>query len=418
MTQQRIAIIGSGISGLTCAYLLSREHDITVFEANDYIGGHTHTVPVETTSGSYEIDTGFIVCNDRNYPNFLSFMAQLGVSLQETEMSFSVRNDAENLEYNGHNLNTLFAQRINLIRPKFIRLVSDILKFNKASKLAIASSDVVDVTLDEFLQAQGLGRGLRESYLLPMVAAIWSCSVAQAGQFPLSFFLRFFLNHGLLDVKNRPQWYVLKGGSRSYIKPMTARFGDRIRLNAPVHSVTRNDDSITITSAIGAEHFDEVILACHSDEALTLLQDASNLEQDILGTMGYQENSVILHTDDSFMPSRKLAWASWNFLAGEGGDQDLPLVTYCMNILQGLNSPEPFLVSLNARHKINPEKTLREFTYAHPIYSAASSVAQGRRTEICGHNRTHFCGAYWYNGFHEDGVRSALDVAERFGQSL
>jgi predicted NAD/FAD-binding protein len=199
---------------------------------------------------------------------------------------------------------------------------------------------------------------------------------------------------------------------------MTAGFADRIRLSAPVHSVTRDEASISITSGSGTERFDEVILACHSDEALTLLQDASNLEQEILGAMGYQENSVILHTDDSFMPSRKLAWASWNFLAGEGGDRDLPLVTYCMNILQGLNSPEPFLVSLNAGHKINPEKTLREFTYAHPIYSAESSAAQGRRTEICGHNRTHFCGAYWYNGFHEDGVRSALDVAERFGQSL
>ena len=418
MTKQRIAIIGSGISGLTSAYLLSREHDITVFEANDYIGGHTHTISVETPSGIYEIDTGFIVCNDRNYPNFLSFMAQLGVPVQETEMSFSVRNDTESLEYNGHNLNTLFAQRINLVRPKFIRLVTDILRFNKASKLAIASGDTGDMTLDEFLQAQGLGRGLRENYLLPMVAAIWSCSVGQAGQFPLSFFLRFFLNHGLLDIKNRPQWYVLKGGSHSYIKPMTAGFADCIRLSAPVHSVTRDETSISITSGSGTERFDEVILACHSDEALKLLQDASDLEQEILGAMGYQENSVILHTDDSFMPSRKLAWASWNFLAGEGGDQDLPLVTYCMNILQGLNSPEPFLVSLNAGHKINPEKTLREFTYAHPIYSAESSVAQGRRPEICGHHRTHFCGAYWYNGFHEDGVRSALDVAERFGQSL
>jgi len=199
---------------------------------------------------------------------------------------------------------------------------------------------------------------------------------------------------------------------------MTAGFADRIRLNAPVRSVTRNETSISIMSDSGTEHFDEVILACHSDEALALLQDANDLEQDILGAMGYQENSVILHTDDTFMPRRKLAWASWNFLAGEGGDQDLPLVTYCMNILQRLNSPEPFLVSLNAGHKINPEKTLREFTYAHPIYSDESSVAQGRRTEICGYNRTHFCGAYWYNGFHEDGVRSALDVAERFGQSL
>ena len=418
MNRQRIAIIGSGISGLTCAHLLSRQHDVTVFEANDYIGGHTHTVAVETASGSYDIDTGFIVCNDRNYPNFLNLMTQLGVSLQAAEMSFSVRNDAENLEYNGHSLNTLFAQRINLVRPKFIRLVTEILRFNKASKLAIASNAAAEITLDEFLQAQGLSCGLRENYLLPMVAAIWSCSVAQAGQFPLSFFLRFFLNHGLLDIKNRPQWYVLKGGSHSYIKPMTSDFTDRIRLSAPVYSVTRNENSTTITSAAGTEHFDEVILACHSDEALALLGDASDLEQEILEAMGYQKNSVVLHSDDSFMPTRRLAWASWNFFAGEGSDQELPLVTYCMNILQGLNSPQPFLVSLNARHKINPEKVLQEFTYAHPIYSAESCAAQERRAEICGHNRTHFCGAYWYNGFHEDGVRSALDVAERFGQSL
>tara|TARA_B100000575_G_C22943729_1_gene546135 strand:- start:74 stop:829 length:756 start_codon:yes stop_codon:yes gene_type:complete len=251
-----------------------------------------------------------------------------------------------------------------------------------------------------------------------MVAAIWSCSVAQAGQFPLDFFLRFFLNHGLLDIKNRPQWFVLKGGSNSYVRPMTAGFADRIRLRTPVHSVTRGEDSTTINSGAGSEHFDELVMACHSNQALALLSDANDLEREILGAMDYQDNNVILHNDVSVMPTRPLAWASWNFLAGESGEQDLPLVTYCMNILQGLNSAEPFLVSLNAKHKIDPEKALREFTYAHPIYSAASSAAQVRRGEICGHNRTHFCGAYWYNGFHEDGVRSALDVAERFGQSL
>ena len=418
MDRKRIAIVGSGISGLTCGYLLSREHDVTIFEANDYIGGHTHTVRVDSTSGSYAIDTGFIVCNDRNYPNFLSLMEQLDVPLQATEMSFSVRNDSMNLEYNGHNLNTLFAQRGNLWRPKFISLVIDILKFNKASKLAVASEEAAKITLDEFLREQGLGSGLRENYLLPMVAAIWSCSVAQAGQFPLDFFLRFFLNHGLLDIKNRPQWFVLKGGSNSYVRPMTAGFADRIRLRTPVHSVTRGEDSTTINSGAGSEHFDELVMACHSNQALALLSDANDLEREILGAMDYQDNNVILHNDVSIMPTRPLAWASWNFLAGESGEQDLPLVTYCMNILQGLNSAEPFLVSLNAKHKIDPEKALREFTYAHPIYSAASSAAQVRRGEICGHNRTHFCGAYWYNGFHEDGVRSALDVAERFGQSL
>ncbi|MBL6747060.1 MAG: FAD-dependent oxidoreductase [Pseudomonadales bacterium] len=418
MSSQRIAIVGSGIAGLAAAHLLARKHDVSVFEANDYIGGHTHTVPVEMEGEQYEIDTGFIVCNDRNYPNFLKFMDQLGVSLQPTEMSFSVRNDSENLEYNGHNLNTLFAQRKNLLRPRFIRLVSDILSFNKASKAAIEQQQIKDITLDEFLTQQNLGDSLRLNYLLPMVAAIWSCSVEQAGQFPLAFFLRFFLNHGLLDIKNRPQWYVLKGGSHAYIAPMTDSFRDRIRLSSPVRAVTRNEASVSLTTDAGTETFDQVIFACHSDQALALLQDASEQENEVLGAIAYQDNSVILHTDVGLMPKRKLAWASWNFLAGETATHELPLVTYSMNILQGVQSPEPFLVSLNAKHKINPDKILQEFVYAHPVYSAASSLAQARRDEICGHKRTHFCGAYWYNGFHEDGVRSALDVAERFGESL
>ncbi len=418
MSSQRIAIVGSGIAGLTAAHLLARKHDVSVFEANDYIGGHTHTVPVEMAGEQYEIDTGFIVCNDRNYPNFLKFMDQLNVSLHPTEMSFSVRNDSENLEYNGHSLNTLFAQRKNLLRPRFIRLVSDILSFNKASKAAIAQQQIEDITLDEFLAQQNLGDRLRLNYLLPMVAAIWSCSVEQAGQFPLAFFLRFFLNHGLLDIKNRPQWYVLKEGSHAYIAPMTDSFRDRIRLSSPVRAVTRDKASVSLTTAAGTETFDQVIFACHSDQALALLQDASDQENEVLAAIAYQDNSVILHTDVGLMPKRKLAWASWNFLAGETATHELPLVTYSMNILQGVQSPEPFLVSLNAKNKIDPDKILQEFVYAHPVYSATSSAAQARRNEICGHKRTHFCGAYWYNGFHEDGVRSALDVAKRFGESL
>ncbi len=418
MSSQRIAIVGSGIAGLTAAHLLARKHDICVFEANDYIGGHTHTVPVEMEGFQHEIDTGFIVCNDRNYPNFLKFMDRLGVPLQPTEMSFSVRNDSENLEYNGHNLNTLFAQRTNLLRPRFLRLVSDILTFNKASKAAIAQQQIEDITLDEFLAQQNLSDTLRLNYLLPMVAAIWSCSVQQAGQFPLAFFLRFFLNHGLLDIKDRPQWYVLEGGSHAYIAPMTDSFRDRIRLNAPVRAVTRNEASVSLKTDAGTETFDQVIFACHSDQALALLQDASVQENEVLGAIAYQDNSVILHTDVGLMPKRKLAWASWNFLAGETATHELPLVTYSMNILQGVQSPEPFLVSLNAKHEINPDKILQEFVYAHPVYSTASNAAQARRDEICGHKRTHFCGAYWYNGFHEDGVRSALDVAKRFGESL
>jgi uncharacterized protein len=426
MTAQRIAIIGSGISGLTTAHLLARDYNITVFEANDYIGGHTHTVPVQLDGQEYQIDTGFIVCNDRNYPHFLQFMQQLGVALRPTEMSFSVRNNALNLEFNGHNLNTLFSQRRNFLRPSFYRLVGDILKFNKTAKATIEAGQVAAITLDEFVATQHLSKQFRDNYLLPMVAAIWSCSVRQAGEFPLAFFLRFFLNHGLLDIKNRPQWYVLKGGSSAYIEPMTRSFADRIRLNTPVQSVVRHDTHIEVNFAGGSESFDQVVFACHSDQALRLLAQPNQQERSILGAMTYQDNDVILHCDSSIMPRKALSWASWNFLAGENAEgeagnspiEQLPLVTYSMNILQGIVSSEPFLVSLNASDKIRPEKIFQQFSYAHPVYSVESMAAQSRRDEICGKDRIHFCGAYWYSGFHEDGVRSALDVCKRFGVTL
>lgn len=418
MNRQRIAIIGSGISGLTAAYLIHQEHDISVFEANNYIGGHTATIDVQQGAKHYKVDTGFIVCNDRNYPNFLALMDMLGVNLQETEMSFSVRNNPLNLEYNGHNLNTLFSQRLNILRPKFHRLVRDILRFNKAAKAAIAAGDAEDITLDEFVQRHNLSAVFKENYLLPMVAAIWSCSLQQAGEFPLQFFLKFFLNHGLLDIKNRPQWYVLVGGSRTYIDPLTAGFRDRIRLNTPVTSVLRQESHVEVTCDSGTETFDQVIFACHSDQALALLANANPAEKDILSDLEYQENDVILHCDDSLMPKKPLSWASWNFLAGEHKNDEPPLVTYSMNILQGIKSDDPFLVSLNARHKIDPKKIIGEYIYAHPVYSLKGMRAQARRNEISGLDRIHYCGAYWYNGFHEDGVRSALDVGEKFGAKL
>lgn len=418
MSSSKIAIVGSGISGLTCAHLLGKNHDVTVFEANDYIGGHTHTVPVSVDGESFMIDTGFIVCNDRNYPNFLKLMEQLKVEIKPTEMSFSVRNPALKLEYNGHNLNTLFSQRLNLFRPSFHRLVKDILRFNKSSKAAIEAGNVESITLDEFINQQNLSNQFRENYLLPMVAAIWSCSLSQAGEFPLAFFLRFFLNHGLLDIKNRPQWYVLSKGSSSYIEPLTAGLADRLKLNSPVQQVTRTESGVELKVSGTVQLFDQVILACHSDQALALLSDASSAETTILGDLGYQENDVILHMDASIMPRKSLSWASWNFLAGQSALNQAPIVTYCMNILQGIHSTRPFLVTLNARDKIDPEKILQEFRYDHPVYSQESVKAQSRREEICGKDRIHYCGAYWYSGFHEDGLRSALDVCARFGESL
>ena len=418
MEKQRIAIIGSGISGLTTAYLLHKSHEITLFEANDYIGGHTHTVKVSQGEQSYDIDTGFIVCNDRNYPNFLKLMDKLNIAMQPTEMSFSVRNNPLGLEYNGHNLNTLFSQRRNLLSPKFYRLIRDILYFNKAAKKAIEEGVAENITLDTFVNQQSLSDIFKNNYLLPMAAAIWSCSMEQAGEFPLHFFLKFFLNHGLLDIKNRPQWYAVKGGSKAYIDPMTSGFKDQIRLSTPVNSVVRDDSWIEVNHATGKETFDQLVFACHSDQALDLLKNASIEEKAILGELLYQQNDVILHSDASLMPKKSLSWASWNFLAGEQEHNDPTLVTYCMNILQGIASDQPFLVSLNARHKIDPEKIIGEYNYTHPVYSVAGMEAQSRRNEISGVGRIHYCGAYWYNGFHEDGVRSALDIGEKFGVSL
>ena len=418
MNGQNIAIVGTGIAGLTSAYLLHRKHQVTVFEANDYIGGHTHTVSVSGRQGELGVDTGFIVCNDRNYPNFLNFMQQLGVKLRPSEMSFSVRNNAIGLEYNGHNLNTLFCQRSNLLRPRFIGFVRSILAFNKVAKEAIAADAVGDITLGAFLNRHGFSHYFRDNYLLPMVAAIWSCSVRQASEFPLQFFLQFFLNHGLLDIRNRPQWYVLEGGSKSYIEPMTAGFRDRIHLSSPVTRIERRASGIVLSTNQSEAVFDQVILACHSDQALSLLANPSEQERQILSSLEYQENDVILHQDASIMPRRKLAWASWNFLAGDSATDSAPVVTYCMNILQGIESVEPYLVTLNAPELIAEDKILGRYRYAHPVYSRSSRSAQLRRAEICGTDRIHYCGAYWYNGFHEDGVRSALDVGLRFGESL
>ena len=418
MNKQRIAIIGSGISGLTSAYLLHKSHDITVFEANDYIGGHTHTVPVAMDGKQLAVDTGFIVCNDRNYPNFLRFMQQLGVELQPTEMSFSVLNKPLNLEYNGHNLNTLFGQRRNLLRPKFHGLVQDILTFNKAAKAAAHDQDYQAETLGSFAESLAVGPLFMDNYLLPMVAAIWSCSLAQAKQFPLPFFLKFFLNHGLLDIRNRPQWYVLQGGSHAYIEPMNKDFKNRIRLNTPVTTIERTAQCIKVSGANFSEEFDQVVMACHSDQALKLLGKPTEREHKILGAIAYQNNDVILHTDTNLMPRRQRCWASWNFLAGDSDRHEAAKVTYSMNILQGLQSSQPLLVSLNAREHIAPEAILQQFTYAHPVYSTTAMAAQQQREQICGTDRIHYCGAYWYNGFHEDGVRSALDVAKRFNLTL
>lgn len=422
--QRRIAIIGTGISGLTCGHLLHKEHQITVYDANDYIGGHTATKLIDVKGRQWPVDTGFIVFNDWTYPRFIKLMDKLGVRRQPTEMSFSVRSEKTGLEYNGNNLNTLFAQRRNLFRPRFWRIVRDILAFNKACKERAAENQQSDfeITLFDYIKSLGLSDDFANYYILPMCAAIWSASLEQTKQFPLAFFLQFFNNHGLLNVTNRPQWYTLIDGSHSYIPKLTKGFADNIKLSTPVSRVEKNGNGWQV-SAGGQEpeQYDEVIFACHSDQALAMLAEPTPSQSAILSAIPYAKNEVVLHMDTTQLPDRKLAWASWNYRLKETPEENHApaAVTYNMNILQRFDTaPVTFCVTLNNTAAIDPAKILRRYDYAHPQYSAPMVAAQQRRGEICGKDGLHFCGAYWYNGFHEDGVRSALDVCERFGATL
>ncbi|WP_394128262.1 NAD(P)/FAD-dependent oxidoreductase [Vibrio hepatarius] len=408
----KIAIIGTGISGLTCGYYLHRHHDITLYEANDYIGGHTATVDVEVEGKNYAVDTGFIVYNDRTYPNFIALMDEIGVEGRPSQMSFSVRNDSNGLEYNGHTISTLFAQRRNWLNPKFYSFILEILRFNRMVKEIASEDKQGKSTLGDFLAQHKFSDYFCDNYILPMGAAIWSSTLADMRTFPLQFFARFFLNHGLLDITNRPQWYVIKGGSREYIPALTKGFSDRIRLNTSVESVHRDSAGVIVRANGEVERFDQVIFACHSDQAKKLLHDASTVENNILKGLAYQANEVVLHTDEQLLPKRKAAWASWNYwLDGSSSEQSrAPTLTYNMNILQHIQSPCTFCVSLNSSAQIDPDKILKRFVYHHPVFNQETINAQARRGEINGVSKTWFCGAYWYNGFHEDGVRSALDV--------
>lgn len=414
----KIAIIGSGIAGLTTAYLLQRHHQVTVFEASDWVGGHTHTVDVEVDGRSYAIDTGFIVFNDWTYPNFIRLLDQLGVASQPTEMSFSVSDPLTGVEYNGNNLNSLFAQRRNLFSRPFLGMLRDILRFNREVLDDLAHERIpATTTLGGYLALGGYGERFTQHYIVPMGAAIWSMSLAEMLNFPLQFFVRFFNNHGLLSVSERPQWRVVAGGSRSYVAPLSASFREHIRLSCPVERVERDRDGVTLHSAAGEERFDKVVFACHSDQALKLLAQPTLSERGILGDLPYADNEVVLHTDTRLLPKRQLAWASWNYRLG-GPASQLAAVTYNMNILQGIRGETTFCVSLNQSAAIDPSKILARYTYAHPQYSLKAVAAQARWEELLGANHSYFCGAYWANGFHEDGVVSALRVAREFGEAL
>ncbi|GLO58503.1 FAD-dependent oxidoreductase [Pseudomonas sp. ITEM 17296] len=414
----RIAIIGSGIAGLTCAHLLSRQHALTVFEAADWVGGHTHTVDVNWGGQQYALDTGFIVFNDWTYPHFIRLLEHLGVASRPTQMSFAVHDPASGLEYNGHDLDTLFAQRRNLLSPGFWGMLRDILRFNRQALADLDNRRIEeDTTLGSYLRTHGYGRRFINHYIVPMGSAIWSMSRADMLGFPLQFFVRFCRNHGLLSVNQRPQWRVIEGGSRSYVAPLCQPFAERIRRNCPVARVIRDADGVTVISAAGTERFDKVVFACHSDQALALLATPSADERAVLGTLTYASNDVVLHTDTRLLPRRRKAWASWNYRLG-GAEQAPAALTYNMNILQGIDAPVTFCVSLNQTAQIDPAQVLARFSYSHPQYSLAALAAQARQGELQGRQHSYYCGAYWGNGFHEDGVLSALKVAEYFGERL
>ncbi|HEY9034298.1 MAG TPA: FAD-dependent oxidoreductase [Pseudomonadales bacterium] len=407
----KIAIIGSGISGLTAAYYLHGQHQVTLYEKNSRIGGHTATVDVTLNGRDYAIDTGFIVYNERTYANFIRLLDELGVATRPTRMGFSVSSRINGLEYSGAGLDAMFAQRRNLLNPSHWRMLRDILRFNREAPQHLAAGIVDEnVTLGDYLSRYRYSSAFRDHYLVPMGAAIWSAGTDVMMEFPMRFFIRFFDNHGLLQVRNRPQWYVIDGGSRSYIAPLTRGFRQHIVLNSRITAVNRHDSGVRLHHANGTvEEYDEVVFACHSDEALALLADASDAERSVLSAMPYQNNDVVLHTDESLLPALKKTWSSWNYQLNSYR-QNMVTLTYNMNILQGIQAPVTFCVTLNDSRSIDPGKVLARFNYAHPVFSRESLAAQQRWGEINGVRHSWFCGAYWRNGFHEDGVVSALQV--------
>ncbi len=414
----KIAIIGSGISGLTASYLLNRKHDITLFEKNDYIGGHTHTHEIENDNKIWNVDSGFIVYNERTYPNFIKLLEMLGVERQLTRMGFSVKSPNKNLEYAGHSLNALFAQRSNLFRPSFIRILGGMKRFNKEARRDLPSLNK-EMTLGEYLFKNNFSEEFIDNYIIPIGAAIWSTTPSNMLNIPAIFFIRFFENHGFLQILDRPKWWVIKGGSKQYVKKIISGFEKDIRLSTSVHTIVRKEKSVIIKfgSDNQEEQFDAVVLATHSDQALKLLEHPTEKEKEILSLLPYQRNDAVLHFDHSILPKRTLAWSSWNYFL-DGNTNDPVALTYNMNILQSLKSSKTFCVTLNKLEMINKNKIIKNLSYEHPLFTTDGVNAQKRKREISGQNNTYYCGAYWHNGFHEDGVVRVLDVCSQFGETL
>ena len=414
--RQNIAIVGAGISGLVAAYLLHQKHDIVVYEAGDYIGGHTNTIDVETADGVIPVDTGFIVYNERNYPLFTRLLSQLGVESQASEMSFSVSCDRTGLEYNGSSINQLFAKRSSILSPGHWKMLRDIMRFNRDAELLHDRGSAT--TVEQYVQENRFGHAFLENYLIPIGASIWSCPSGTFRSFPIRFVIDFLRNHGMLQINDRPQWRVIRGGSKQYIHPLTESFREQIRLSTPVQGIERHAEHVDIHLGHGeTERFDHVVIACHSDQALRMLDQPSAIERELLGAFPYQANETVLHTDESLLPKRKRAWGSWNYRI-RSDNSDAVAITYHMNMLQSISSPTQYCVTLNETDRIDTDKVLRRFMYHHPIFTLERDAAQARHAEVIGPNRTSFCGAYWGYGFHEDGVRSGVRVAEHFGCAL
>lgn len=414
--RRRVAIVGGGVSGLVCAHILHRRHEVDLFEANDYIGGHTHTIDVERAGRRYAVDTGFIVFNECNYPNFTRLLDQLGVESQPAPMSFSVRVEPEDVEYSSRSLNSLFARRRNIVSPSFHRMVRDIMRFNREAPRLLYGE--ADPTLGEYLDANGYSDVFRENHILPMGAALWSAPVEEMHRFPARFFVRFFVNHRFLQVRGRTPWRVVRGGSRSYVDELIRPFADRVKLSCPVRTVRRLESGVEVETVAGERRlYDAVVMASHSDQSLRLLSDPTQAERQVLGAIGYQRNEVVLHTDESVLPRRRRAWASWNYRV-DGDSARSARVTYNMNMLQSIEAPETFCVTLNDDGAIDPGRVLGRYVYHHPHFTLGAVEAQRRLGEINGTDRVFFCGAYWGFGFHEDGVNSALEVGRHFGEGL
>jgi predicted NAD/FAD-binding protein len=413
----KIAIIGSGISGLVCGHLLHRDFDLSIFEANDYIGGHTHTIDVSRPEGSYAVDTGFIVFNEVTYPNFCALINQLGVASQPTLMNFSVHCAKTGLEYGSDSADTLFAQRMNILSPSYWRMVMEIFKLRR-HLVAYLQSDEPDMSMGEFLSLRNYSQRFIDHFVVPLGASLWSAEPGKIREFPARTFGRFFENHGFLQATNPIQWKVISGGSRQYVDKLTEPFIKKIHLSTPVTWVHRTGEYVELVFADrGKELFDQVIFATHSDQALKILAEPTDDERSILGAVPYQENDTVLHTDDTLLPRTRKAWSSWNYSILQDQD-DRAAVTYNMNMLQSIKAAETFCVSLNMHHRIEPDKILGRYLYQHPVYLERSVPAQAAHGVISGQNRTHYCGAYWGYGFHEDGVKSGLAVAKFFGKSL